>query len=77
MRTSCLECAHRLWVEERCVGSFRFVVFFDEDEESASYAEHVKRCPGCSVGLGGGKYPRSLSLTYEEREVQTPSQHRL
>jgi hypothetical protein len=56
----------------RCVGAFRFVVYFDEDVESASYADHVKRCPGCSMGLGGGKYLRSVSRsTYEEREVIT------
>ena len=59
------------------MGAIRFVVYFDEDEESASYAEHVKLCPGCSVGLGDGKHPRSLSRSYEEREVYAPAQQRL
>jgi hypothetical protein len=59
------------------VGAFRFVVYFDEDEESASYADHVKLCPGCSVGLGGGKHPRSLSRIHAEREEYAPPQQRL
>ena len=77
MRSACLECGHRLWKEVRCVGDFRFVVYFDEDEESASYAEHVKRCPECGVGLGGGKYPRSPSRISEESDAKTPPQQRL
>jgi uncharacterized protein YbbK (DUF523 family) len=74
MQRACLECGHRLWEEARCVGAFRFVVYFDEDEESASYAEHVKLCPECGVGLGGGKYLRSPSRIREESKVKTPPQ---
>jgi CheY-like chemotaxis protein len=33
------------------VGAFRFVVYFDDDERSDTYAERVRTCPGCSADL--------------------------
>jgi hypothetical protein len=32
-------------------GAFRFVVYFDDDERSGTYAEQVRVCPGCGAGL--------------------------
>ena len=37
----------------RSFGSLRFVVHFDDDEGSGTYAEHVSVCPGCGAGLNG------------------------
>ena len=51
MWTPCPECAHALWSEVRRVGALRFVVYFDEDERSETYAEQVRSCPGCGAGL--------------------------
>ncbi|MDQ3438118.1 MAG: hypothetical protein M3491_12465 [Actinomycetota bacterium] len=35
----------------RHVGAFGFVVHFDDDERSATYAEQVRVCPACGAGL--------------------------
>jgi hypothetical protein len=51
MVTPCESCGHKLWWEEREVGSIRFVLYFDDDERSATYAEHVLNCPGCGLSL--------------------------
>ena len=51
MLLPCSECSHPLWSELRRHGSFRFVVYFDDDERSASYTEHVLRCPRCGENL--------------------------
>ena len=53
MLTPCQECAHALWSEVRRVGALRFVVYFDEEERSQTYAEQVRSCPGCGAGLAG------------------------
>jgi hypothetical protein len=55
MATSCLVCGYRLQSEICYLGPFSYVVYFDDDKESATYTERVKRCPECGVGrLGGG-----------------------
>ena len=51
MITPCESCGHKLWWEEREVASIRFVLHFDDDERSDSYAEHVLKCPGCGLSL--------------------------
>jgi hypothetical protein len=33
--------------------AFRFVVYFDDDERSGTYAEQVRSCPGCGELLAG------------------------
>jgi len=33
------------------VASIRFVLYFDVDERSATYAEHVLKCPACGLSL--------------------------
>ena len=38
----------------RKVGASRFVVHFDDNERSGTYAEHAPRCPGCTARLGRG-----------------------
>ena len=53
MLASCNRCGHDLWSEVRCLGSFRFLIHFDDDEGSGTYAEHVSVCPGCGGGLNG------------------------
>ena len=53
MLTPCPNCDHALWSEVRGVGAFRLVVYFDDDEGSDTYAEHVSRCPGCDGRLDG------------------------
>ncbi len=50
MLNPCHECGYALWSEVRRAGSFRFVMFFD-DERSDTYAEPARSCPGCSAGL--------------------------
>jgi hypothetical protein len=50
--SSCPERSHRLWTEVGSIGAFRMVVFFDDDEDSHTYAEQVeRRCPGCGFWL--------------------------
>ena len=53
MITPCSNCDHALWSEVRSLGTFRSVVYFDDDEGSDTYAEHVWRCPGCEDRLDG------------------------
>jgi hypothetical protein len=33
--------------------AFRFVVYFDDEERSDTYAERVRSCPGCGELLAG------------------------
>jgi hypothetical protein len=51
MLDPCTECGHALWSEVRRHGAFCFVVHFDDDGRSDTYAEHVLTCPGCGGGL--------------------------
>jgi hypothetical protein len=51
MLVPCSECDHALWSEVRSHGALSFVVHFDDDWRSDTYAEHVLSCPGCSGGL--------------------------
>ena len=37
--------------EVREVASIRFVLYFDDEERSDTYAEHVSHCPDCGVSL--------------------------
>ena len=53
MLASCNGCDHKLWSEVRRLGSFSFVVHFDDERGSGSYAERVFVCPGCGAGLNG------------------------
>jgi hypothetical protein len=52
MVISCPECGHSLWAEARGVGQFNFVVYFDDDERSDSYAEPITSCPTCHIWCG-------------------------
>lgn len=54
MLTQCERCSHELWSEVRAHGAARLLVHFDDDERSATYAEHAPRCPGCGAGLDRG-----------------------
>ena len=51
MVVSCRGCAHKLWAEVRETGGIRFTLYFDDDEKSDTYAEHVMRCPNCGLSL--------------------------
>ena len=51
--TPCPNCDRALWPEVRTSGAFRFVVYFEDEESSGTYAEHITRCPGCSIRLDG------------------------
>jgi hypothetical protein len=53
MGDPCPHCGHALWSEVRSKRAFRFVVFFDDDERSATYAARVRSCPECSADLLG------------------------
>ncbi|MDQ5827463.1 MAG: hypothetical protein M3441_25195 [Chloroflexota bacterium] len=33
------------------MASIRFVLYFDDDERSETYAEHVTECPNCGLSL--------------------------
>ena len=50
----CGGCGHSLWSEIRSAGTFRFLAHFDDDEGSATYAEHVPSCPTCGLKLDTG-----------------------
>ena len=54
MLTLCGGCGHRLWLEARSAGVFRFLAHFDDDERSATYAEHSPSCPSCGLKLDAG-----------------------
>ena len=54
MITPCESCGHKLWLKEREVASIRFVLYFDDDERSDTYTEHVLHCPNCSFSLVNG-----------------------
>jgi|SRR5918997_96550 hypothetical protein len=59
----CPDCGHILWAELRGVGASRLVVYFDDDEQSGTYAEHVACCPECGTRLGnmlGGASAREV-----------------
>jgi hypothetical protein len=51
MLTLCSACSHAIRSEVRSFGSFRTVVYFDDEERSETYATAVWRCPGCGRGL--------------------------
>jgi ribosomal protein L32 len=51
MITSCQSCGHKLWSEERNVDGIRFMLYFDVDDRSDTYAEHVTECPSCGLSL--------------------------
>ena len=53
MRSPCTKCGHALRSEVRNTRAFRFVVYFDDDERSGTYAEQVRNCPGCGELLAG------------------------
>ena len=53
MITTCEYCEHKLWAEVREVASIRFVLYFDDDERSETYAGHVTECPNCGPSLLG------------------------
>lgn len=53
MRTPCPNCDRALWSEVCIVGAFRFVVYFEDEESSDTYAEHITRCPDCGIRLDG------------------------
>jgi hypothetical protein len=66
MSDSCNECGRALWSEMRHEGAQRFVVHFDEDGRSDTYAEHVLACPGCGGGLSLQALER-YSFTFRPR----------
>lgn len=57
MHNPCPHCGHKLWSVEHSIGAFRSVVYFDDDELSDSYAEHIARCPGCEIRIKGALEP--------------------
>ena len=54
MLTLCGGCGHRLWSEIKNAGAFRFLAHFDDDDGSATYAEHSPSCPSCGLRLDKG-----------------------
>ena len=54
MLTLCGGCGHRLWSEIRNAGAFRFLAHFDDDDGSATYADHSPSCPSCGLKLDKG-----------------------
>jgi ssDNA-binding Zn-finger/Zn-ribbon topoisomerase 1 len=70
MLSPCPECAYPLWSEVRRHGAFRFVVYFDNDERSGTYAEQVRVCPDCGSGLASHATDRhGLSLRARVRRL--------
>lgn len=67
MLVSCTECGHALWAEDRSAGVFDLVVYFDDDERSDSYAEHITSCPGCDTWCGPRVYDAAKGLHYAAR----------
>ena len=61
MFTLCKGCGHSLWVEVRSAGTFRFLAHFDDDEGSATYAEHSPSCRTCGLRLDAALPPGSSS----------------
>ena len=53
MRDPCPHCGYALRSEVRSKRAFRFVVYFDNDKRSATYAAWVGRCPECGADLLG------------------------
>ena len=64
MLAPCPQCGYALWAEVRRIGAFRFVVYFDFKERSATCAEHVRSCPECGVNL--------LAHTMDPQELTPP-----
>jgi hypothetical protein len=70
MLSPCPECAYSLWSEVRCHRAFRFVVYFDNDERSGTYAKHVRVCPDCGSGLASHATDgHGLALQYRVRRL--------
>jgi hypothetical protein len=51
MLIPCPECSHAIWSEVRSFGTFRTVVYFDDEKRSDTYATAVWHCPGCGRAL--------------------------
>jgi hypothetical protein len=47
------------------VANIRFVLYFDDDETSDAYAEHVLHCPNCGLSL--------INSAIKPKEHQLPS----
>ena len=69
MLTLCPSCNHALWLEVHSLGTFRSVVYFDDDEGSDTYTKHVWRCPGCNDRLDGHAFEKRTAW----RESNEPS----
>ena len=54
MLSLCASCGHKLWSEVVKVGASRVLAHFDDDEGSATYAEHSPSCPSCGLRLDKG-----------------------
>lgn len=67
MLAPCPECGHSLWMENRGVGTFNLFVYFDDDEQSDSYAEQVTSCPTCHNWCGPRVYDSARGLHYASR----------
>jgi hypothetical protein len=65
MITPCGSWGHKLWSEMREVANIRFVLYFDDDETSDAYAEHVLHCPNCGLSL--------INSAIKPKEHQLPS----
>jgi rRNA maturation protein Nop10 len=62
MRDLCPHCGHSLRSEVRSKRAFRFVVYFDNDKRSATYAARVRSCPECGADLlGNALDPQELT----------------
>ena len=53
----------------RSAPAFRFLVYFDDDQRSETYAEHVTRSPGCGVKLGNDAFEREYETTRRARDL--------
>ena len=70
MPSPCPHCGHALWSEVRSIRTSRFVVYFDDDERSDTYAEQVRSCPECGADLlGHAMDPQELTSQPMVRRV--------
>ncbi len=51
MITWCENCKHKLWSEVQEKDGIRFTLYFDDEEVSDTYTEHVVSCPNCGLSL--------------------------
>ena len=49
--TFCACCGRRQWYSVHSVGNYKVLLWLDDEEDSDTYGEQLRRCPTCGTNL--------------------------